>query len=442
MTPFLFAVLFSTLLSLGEYLVKGSVQPLYTILYFFLALQRNRWILILLVIITFLEQLFYTYFARPWHYSDYYNFFTHTTETFETFFAFLPLFWKPFTLFALSLFLIYYYTPAAPKTKKHHAHTVFLVFIALLILPQFRPFMEISELSAKTDPVAETPLYPTRHPKTDIIFVIGESMKYNPYVTQKLRQLKPDFFTRIISGATNTDVSVSLLLNAKTNPLHLSTTSKTNLFRLARENGYYTAYISSQSEKSIQYIKPYLQRDKIDFCKNFDRENLAPAYDMNLFETFTRLPYTDKPRFIVLHQIGEHAPYLYYPGAKSDDPVENYKRCVDYSVALYQKLIDHLNTLKRPYILLYTSDHGEFTGENGRRGHNTFAPTIYQVPFFTVTNTRLPKNITRIKTHHDLSRMLIYLLGYGEPPELNTTKTIVNGTMLSREDGYIEVTVE
>ncbi len=440
MNPFLFASLFTLLFTLGDYLIKGTLQPLYSILYFLLTLQPQKWFLYLLLIFTLFNQLFFSYFARKWQSSDIYNFFTHTDETLETFFTLLPLFYKALLLFACGLILLRF-TPKTKPTKTSYANTLFLLLLALFTLPQFHPFVTLKYSDKnKTKSLHESIPPRTYRPKTDIILLLGESIKYDDYTIQKLKQLHPDFYTKIIAGATNTDVSVPLLLNAKTNPLHLAPNNQTNLFKLAKNNGFFTAFISIQSEKSLRYIKPYLQRKKIDFYKSRDKNTIAPEYDMKLLHTLQTLP-VSKPRFIVMQQIGAHSPYIYYPGEKSDNPKTNYRRSIDYSFTFYQKLIRYLNRQKRPYILLFTSDHGEHTGKNGKWGHNSFAPTVYQVPFFIATNTQLPKNITRIKTHHDLSQMLIYLLGYGTPPEYNTTKAVVNGTMLTREDGYREITL-
>jgi glucan phosphoethanolaminetransferase (alkaline phosphatase superfamily) len=68
---------------------------------------------------------------------------------------------------------------------------------------------------------SETPMYPIRNDKTNIVFIIGESMKYDDYVEKKLQKQK-HFYKKIYAGATNTDVSVPLLLNVKNNPLKLS----------------------------------------------------------------------------------------------------------------------------------------------------------------------------------------------------------------------------
>jgi glucan phosphoethanolaminetransferase (alkaline phosphatase superfamily) len=281
----------------------------------------------------------------------------------------------------------------------------------------------------------ETPMYPLREDSINIILVIGESMRYDNYVEQKLKK-QNHFYKKIYAGATNTDVSLPLLLNAKNNPLKLNKENQTNLFKLAKKSNFTTAFISMQSENSLRYIKPYLQLKHIDNYKSFEKNEAKPKFDFFLLKELEKFDFSKK-RFIVLQQIGQHSPYHYFEGKKLDDNSKNYKKSVDYSFRFYHQLHNYLNQLKKPFILIYTSDHGEFSGENGRYGHNNFDPIIYEVPMFITSNSTLPINYKQINSHYDLSQFLTYLLGYKKELKFEDAKTVINGTMISREDGFI-----
>ncbi len=108
--------------------------------------------------------------------------------------------------------------------------------------------------------LGESPLYPIRDENLNIVLLIGESMKYDNFVESKLKE-QSFFYKEIYSGAINTDVSVPLLLNSKTNPLELNYKNETNLFRLAKKSNFNTFFISIQTQKSLQYIDKYLQRE-------------------------------------------------------------------------------------------------------------------------------------------------------------------------------------
>jgi glucan phosphoethanolaminetransferase (alkaline phosphatase superfamily) len=269
-----------------------------------------------------------------------------------------------------------------------------------------------------------------------VVLIIGESMRYDAYVAEQLRKLG-FFYRKIYSGATGTDVAVPLLLNVKNDPLQLATDSETNLFRLAKKSGYQTRFVSIQTPKALQYIRPYLQPDHIDSYKSFEKAQREPYYDRLLLRTLQGIDFGHK-QFIVMQQIGEHAPYRYFYGPKAEDIRTNYYRGVDESFRLYREVAKRLEERASKYVLIYVSDHGEFIGEGGRYGHNTFAPEIYEVPLFITANFPLPKGYEAIASHYDLSRYIMHLLGYGREITLPAHERthIINGTMLSREDGF------
>lgn len=163
-----------------------------------------------------------------------------------------------------------------------------------------------------------------------------------------------------------------------------------------------------------------------------------PKYDFLLLKELEKIDLSKKS-FIVMQQIGQHSPYHYFEGNKSDEYSKNYQKSVDYSFEFYHHLLSYLEDTQKPFILIYTSDHGEFSGENGRYGHNSFDPVIYEVPMFIVSNSTLPSNYQQINSHYKLSQFLAYLLGYQKELIFEDKKTIINGTMLSREDGFIVI---
>ncbi len=272
---------------------------------------------------------------------------------------------------------------------------------------------------------------------TQLSYSFWESMKYDATVVQMLDGLGV-FYKKIYAAATGTDVSLPLLLNGLDNPLQLSVTNETNLFRLARRAGFETAFVSVQTPKSLRYIAPFLQREQIDHYRSYTKAARRERYDMLLLESLREI-YVQRKQFIVLHQIGAHSPYIYFPGEKSDDAAENYRRSLRYSFELYEKVIAFLKRHDRPFVLLYTSDHGEFTGEGGRFGHNVFDNRVYEVPMFITANVPLPASVERIRSHLDLSLFVRYLLGYGERFTPSAAPVVVNGTMQSREDGFIMI---
>ena len=286
----------------------------------------------------------------------------------------------------------------------------------------------------------QIPLYPQRHTSASVVLLLGESMRYDAYIAKKLA-VQGFFYKKILSGATNTDVALPLLLNRKNNPMDLSIDDERNLFRLAKKNNYRTHFVSIQTEKALQYIKPYLQSEHIDHYRTYSKKERLMQYDMLLLDTLKQIDFSKK-QFVVMQQIGQHAPYQYYKGVKADNIPENYRRSVDASFMLYSKIDALLKRHAAKYLFIYVSDHGEFIGEEGRYGHNVFEPMVYEVPMFITANVILPKGYEAVASHYHLSQLLTYLLGYGNVLSLSHQDHIVNGTMLSREDGFVRLPYE
>jgi len=414
-------------------------------LYVTLFFRPYQLIYLLLILFGAIHYLFFSYFQRSVTSTDIYLFFTHTEETFESFYSLYPLFILAFSLTILALLFLW---KLKKITIESYALKVWIKYPILLLLAVFSlnssmgmQFVDaVSKLSFEKPKrliIKESPLYPRREANFNIVLLLGESMKYNAYVESKLKA-QNFFYKKIYSGATNTDVAIPLLLNTKTNTLELSHKNETNLFRLAKKNYFTNTFVSVQSEKSLKYIKPYLQTEHIDYYKSHTTEEQKPNFDLLLLNTLRKTDFS-KNNFIVFQQIGQHSPYMYFKAEPSQDPAENYNRSVDYSFRLYEQIHKELIAIQKPFIFIYVSDHGEFTGENGRYGHNSFDSVIYEVPMFITSNIDLPKAYKGIRSQHHLSQFITYLLGYKKQLELSKEKSIVNGTMLSREDGFISI---
>jgi len=286
----------------------------------------------------------------------------------------------------------------------------------------------------------QRPLYPKRVTDYHLFILIGESMRYDSYIEAKLQGLgKAVFFKKIYAGATNTDVSVPLFINGAYSTNTLSKRSAKNLFALAKKNGYQTAFISIQTDKALRYIRSYLQPESIDYYRTFSKAQRHPQYDRLLLQQLQQRDFSTK-QFIVMQQIGEHAPYRYYKNAPPSGSITaHYYRAVDESFRLYHSLIASLRQKGDPFILIYLSDHGECIGEEDRYGHNAFVPKVYEVPFFITANIPLPKGYKSIRSHYELSAYVRYLLGYGDGVFVDNRPVRVNGTMLSGEDGFLEI---
>jgi len=385
--------------------------------------------------------IFISYFGNQIQYTDIYLFFTHITETFESIAALYDIVFYPLLIVATTSFIIMYMSYEKSKTPTF----VLLAFFLFSLL--FQDKMHDASLSLikesiksiffkkekgdiqKSDDKNRTPLHKTDN---NIILVIGESMRSRENLKDRYEIFENYSYKTILSGATNTDVAVPLLINGGISPQKINL--EDNLFLLAKKNGYKTSFITAQNEKSLKYIEPYLHKEYID-----DFKILSSRDDKELISNLKNLSLEDK-NFIVLQMQGEHSPYIYYENSDRSDSVElRYHKSMQYSDIVLNQLINYVsNYSKKPFIFIFLSDHGELIGHDGRTGHNRFEKEIYSVPL--VIHSNLETHLEELESHNDVYELMYHYLGYSKEFLLQERKKIrVYGTMITEEDGYIDI---
>ena len=112
----------------------------------------------------------------------------------------------------------------------------------------------------------------------NVVLVIGESLSmkhmslygYDKPTTKLLKrklEINENFLAlEAISAGVVTDTAVPMLLNLgkKPNALPQILGQDTNLFKMAKDNGFKTSFISAQSNKSFSYIRNYMGMKYID----------------------------------------------------------------------------------------------------------------------------------------------------------------------------------
>ncbi|MDK9692776.1 MAG: sulfatase-like hydrolase/transferase [Sulfurimonas sp.] len=387
---------------------------------------------------------FIVYFGTHVHSSDIYLFFTHITETFETLGTLYEVGFYPFLVVGVTSLVV-----MSMGYKKSNMSPFLLSFFLLFSFWFQEKLHDASLLLAKesvkalflqkgqgaiqkSDGGQKTALY--QH-DNNIILVLGESMRSREHLKERYELFENYSYKTILSGATNTDVAVPLLLNGALSPKTLDL--QNNLFLLAKQNGYKTAFFTTQSQKSLQYIAPYLCTEHIDTFKvagsRDDKELLAHLKTLSL----------DEKNFIVLQMQGEHSPYIYYENANRSDSVEQrYHLSMLYSDAILRQIMAYVSSHSaKPYLFIFVSDHGEMLGEEGKTGHNRFEKEIYSVPL--VIHSNLEIHLKKILSHHDIYELIYHYLGYTKEFEPSEKKTVrVYGTMMSEEDGYRDIDLQ
>lgn len=243
-----------------------------------------------------------------------------------------------------------------------------------------------------------------------MVLVVGETARaenfslngYGKNTNPKLSQQDILNFSRVSSCGTATAVSVPCMFSGMPRKEYEErlASHREGLLDIAQRAGYQVTWIDNNSgckgtcDRVNQFKIPEPIQQK--WCK--DKE----CFDDILIDSFkaylATIPQDDnRPRLIVLHQMGSHGPAYYkrvpaqfkvfkptcdtnaIQGCSRDALLNSYDNTLLYTDYVLDSLIETLkNTTKYQTALWYLSDHGESTGESGMYLHGApyaIAPT-------------------------------------------------------------------
>jgi glucan phosphoethanolaminetransferase (alkaline phosphatase superfamily) len=305
-----------------------------------------------------------------------------------------------------------------------------------------------------------------------VVIILGESLTPNhmelfgydqPTTPFLLTQKKEaDFFsTTALSSGVSTDVSVAFFLNLGYGESGVAKAGKANhcLFKLAKEQGYSTHFLSIQSEEQLRYISPFLCTAFMDDSRSLEQiapeiKNQEAAPDEKLLPQLEKILASPGSHFVMLHQRGSHAPW----GARSvpehrkffsKDPkgarVADYDNSVVEFDLFIQKLFKILQSLKGKVLFYYISDHGESLGENGKWGHGFLIPEAFEVPLLIRSfHHPLPvetKTLPKYLTQYNASLYIVNQLGFktNQSSHEPTTDFVIFGNDIDGFAGKLQI---
>ena len=297
-------------------------------------------------------------------------------------------------------------------------------------------------------------------PQRNIIMVIGESLRgdrlsllgYDKKTTPKLDSLAEKdkiSYNTVFPGGTMTNTSFAVLMNRLISPQYNAQISdqKNNLFRLAKENGFKTYFISRNSFSQLETMHSLLSRQNIDiFCSKSnmtDFINDPIDYDIDLISLLENID-LNHSNFIILQQRGSHSPYFKQYPETFGDFEDEYDNTVLYTDMILSEMMGYLSkNSPLETFFLFTSDHGELLGENGKNSHGCFEDGVINVPYIFYTNSKndsIKSIANKIRCHFDLSSFTAMLLGYDVSILENHERDIyINGTDIDGFAGYLYI---
>lgn len=405
----------------------------------------------------------------------------------------LPLLYGLFeTTFFLSLFYV-----SRKKTPHRMAYTADTIFIILILYIAIRAFVNgfghgitpdtgYSRLKShyysfgyfigklipdKLIGLERIPYYkappPVRSgaPKIrNIIIIMGESdsathhsyfgytRNTSPFFHQLVKQHPNAIIKPTYSGGFMTAVSLPLFFNAIPKPNGLLHINKgiSNMFRLAKEQGFVTEFHSSQPETEMEIMNLIGGKwiDDVTFptLLGYDKKDGMP--DNKILPYLYRADLSQGRHLIVLHQRGSHMPYgQYLPKSdrhfSNDTLLDNYDSTIYHTNLFIQKVFNHL--MKQPqqdWLLVFTSDHGQYVNDkiaNQGTNHESsyLVPTLVYSPNEPIQNYAQTIFGTCKRIFHlQLSHFLINTLGYNLS-DSGCSSGLVTGNMLSGDAGWL-----
>jgi len=302
----------------------------------------------------------------------------------------------------------------------------------------------------------------------NIVLVMGESFTYRRMslfgaereTTPMLDALRSDenfVYKKGYSTAITTLASLPLFFNIQYNPLDHNSfrTQTTNIFKLAKEAGFQTIFISAQASSCLNG----LNTGQVDHFISLDSERklFAEKKDDALLELLSTIKMQDR-NFIVLHQRNAHSPYesnyekhpelARFPsdGANNAEYMKNtYDNAMLYNDYLYNNIIEYCKkNIQSPAYLFITSDHGEEFGEQGIWGHAhlTYGSALVPIMFYNIQGDPLfleKFKALEMPTHYELGLLIADRLGYSiNDPNREKDWYYIDGVAVSGLRGYMK----
>ncbi len=299
-----------------------------------------------------------------------------------------------------------------------------------------------------------------------VVLVMGESTSankmhlFNPSVnldTPQLEKLAEDprfTYRKAYSAGVATHASLPIFFNMIKEPGNIEKLKNydTNLFRLAKENGYKTYFFSAYDMKQTNLIGvPYI--DEIITSESASRKFKAEKEDY-LINLLKQLNLSDGKNFVVLNFRSVHSPYeknythhpefdVFKPQDNSRFAEENtaYENAILYIDSVLAQMINYVRDQHvENSQFIFTSDHAEILGiPNGKYGHNVLVEEAMVVPFILFNegeNVTLPKGYM---THFEIAGLVARFLGYKVVnPNSPENRFYVHGNNLFEDYQYVE----
>jgi len=230
------------------------------------------------------------------------------------------------------------------------------------------------------------------------------------------------------------------------------------LFKLAKESGFKTYYISTQSLEGGSSILGMMNQKYMDVVslphhRNPEMDTDKPEADSVVLRILdTLLPRAEK-KFIVIQLYGCHEPYNErYPSYLNNfenlpykyEHGKHYDRAMYYQSMLFERIYNMcIKKSAQPLYVFFLPDHGECAGDEDIFGHNMFRKPVLTIPFIyysvEIPNDTMEHYINKqplLITQKQVNVCIRRLLGYNYSYE-SSNRYLTIGMDYMGYDGHV-----
>ncbi len=284
----------------------------------------------------------------------------------------------------------------------------------------------------------------------DIIYLIGESLRadrfpgghYARHVTPYLDSLTLPHVTyaNVTSHGDCTGRSVPYLMVSPVMPFFRTLYTQPTLFDYAKGAGFRTSFIYSNENEWLEFRNGSIDnlQQHVEFTSGMEEWNYRS--DHSMLESIGNSANQPGRQFLVIETYTSHWPYgeryqtctgcrIYRPdnvgrpvpfsSAYRTQIVNSYDNALVYFDQFVSKLV---TSLKKPTLIVLTSDHAESLGERGMWGHCSGQPEQFSVPLMVIATDKsvadaagfaaLAENVDTPVSHANIFPTLLEYLGY------------------------------
>ncbi|HBO58917.1 MAG TPA: hypothetical protein DD624_03295 [Alphaproteobacteria bacterium] len=353
-----------------------------------------------------------------------------------------------------------HFLPAEPRYSLHNSLNAFSYFIVKERLTDnvedmipagfYKPYT-VSETGRETPRLVF--LIMGESTASDEMHVLGGKEKTTPKLDELVENPKFQAF-RAYAGAVSTHAALPIFFNVMREPGNLAPIKdKTaNLFRLAKQSGYATHFLSVQDAKQTHEIGMHFIDDVVT-TENIDDSCLIKHEDC-LLDLLKQRDMTQGKHFVVLNFRNTHSPYeknySHRKGEFSVFPTTSKKR-TKYQQNTYRNAMLYLDSVTADLfgyfksldggkgVFAMTSDHGQLLGQNGLFGHNIVRLDVAAVPFLFYSDA-LPPLERKAWTHYEIGKLFVSLFGYDlNNPNEQANSFFIHGNNLYEEYAFLNI---